>query len=74
MMNKGIKSKDKEEQKQINECIFTIIKMLLKESESINLERVVNKFRENDYEKIDRLFEFHSNYFSDVTEIERFFH
>ena len=33
---------------------------MLLELKGVNLDRVVNKFRENDFELIDRLFEMHN--------------
>ncbi len=33
------------------------------ETKGVNLDRIMNKFRENDYEKIDRLFELHKYYY-----------
>ncbi|KRX06697.1 Armadillo-type fold [Pseudocohnilembus persalinus] len=71
MIMKGIKSKKDEEQKQINEQVFSIFRSLIKDTKSLHQERVVNKFRESDFEKIDRLFELHNYYFGYINEIDR---
>lgn len=71
MLMKGIKSKKEDEQKSINESIFSIAGSLIKNSKGLPLERVINKFRENDFEKIDRLFEIHGIYFGYINELTR---
>lgn len=55
----------------INSQIFSIIGSLVKESKGLTLERVINKFRENDYEKIYRLFELHNYHFGYINELTR---
>ena len=42
---------------------------LLKNTTDVFLDRVMNKFKEKDYEKIERLFEIYRNYESAVQDV-----
>jgi len=61
-MRKGIKEKRPEYQKEMDENIVAIIFSLFVNSTGVSLDRVVNKFKENDSEKIDRVIELYHQY------------
>ncbi len=53
------------------EHIVSIISSLLKNCSGPNKQRVINKFTENDFEKIDRLLELYFKYSEEVEKIEK---
>ena len=50
---------------------MSISKSLCKNSADVFLDRVINKFRESDYEKVEILIEIHEKYAKVVEEIEK---
>ena len=50
---------------------MSIISSLLKNCTGANKQRVINKFTENDFEKIDRLLELYFKYSEEVEKIEK---
>lgn len=71
LMRKGIKSKKPDEQQLIDETILSIFRSLIFNCKGLDLQRVVNKFRDNSFEKIDRLVELHTEYHSRMSRIEQ---
>ena len=53
------------------EHIVSIISSLLKNCSGANKQRIISKFTENDFEKIDRLLELYFKYSEEVDKIEK---
>lgn len=54
-MRQGLKDKDQEAQTVIDENCLSILKCLLLNTSGINHDRVINKLREKNFEKLLRL-------------------
>jgi len=52
------------------EHIISIVASLVKNCEGIQRQRLINKFTENDHEKIDRLMEMHFKYLDRVNKAD----
>jgi len=52
------------------EHVISIVASLLKNCEGIQRQRLVNKFIENDHEKVDRLMELHFKYLDRVNKAD----
>lgn len=65
LMRQGLKDKDASVQTVIDENCLTILKGLLRFTSGINHDRVINKLREKNFEKLLRLVELRTEY-SDV--------
>jgi hypothetical protein len=60
-MGRGIKVKGEQIQ-EFEEHITSIVQCLCKYSEGVERDRVLNKFKQKDYEKLGRLIELHIKY------------
>ena len=56
LMRQGIKGKDIEEQTEIDENLLTIFYFLVKFSDGVTRDRLLNKFTEKRMIKLERLF------------------
>ena len=63
LMRQGIKGQDIDEQTEIYENLFTIFYFLAKYSESVTRDRIINKFSEKRFAKLERLFELRGEYY-----------
>eukprot|EP00357_Protocruzia_adherens_P001989 CAMPEP_0114992152 /NCGR_PEP_ID=MMETSP0216-20121206/11777_1 /TAXON_ID=223996 /ORGANISM="Protocruzia adherens, Strain Boccale" /LENGTH=543 /DNA_ID=CAMNT_0002355575 /DNA_START=85 /DNA_END=1716 /DNA_ORIENTATION=- len=71
-MKKGL-SKIKGEKKELQlteEHTLSIIHSLCRYSSGINLDRVINKFKENNFEKLERLIELRAFYDSKISKVD----
>jgi len=53
------------------EHVISIIASMLKNCKGQQRQRLLSKFTENDYEKVDRLMELHFKYLEKVEEVEK---
>jgi len=61
-MKKGVKMKSKGEAKELEEHVTSIIQSLCRYCTGTPMARVLNKFMENNFEKLERLLEMHDEY------------
>lgn len=54
-MRQGLKDKEQDEQRVIDESCLAIIKQLILTSKGVSRDRVLNKFKEKNFEKLLRL-------------------
>ena len=55
----------------VSEYVIWIIASMLKNCKGTQRQRLLSKFTENDFEKVDRLMELHFKYLEKVDEVER---
>lgn len=55
----------------IAEHVVSIIASMLRNCKGQQRQRLLSKFTENDYEKVDRLMELHFKYLEKVEEVEK---
>lgn len=68
-MGKGIKEKNAENRTKMYEDLIAVLFSLFVYTSGVSLDRVVNKFKENDAEKVDRLIEFYHQYLNQLKNI-----
>jgi beta-catenin-like protein 1 len=56
--------------RQLEEHIISIVASLVKNCDGIQRQRLINKFVENDHEKVDRLMELHFKYLERVNKVD----
>ncbi len=71
-MGKGLKKFDNKKIKKGEENVLEIISNLIQFCNGIYLERVINKFAENKYEKVKRLVNYYIEYYNDDDEEQRY--
>jgi beta-catenin-like protein 1 len=57
--------------KIVSEHVVSIIASMLRNCKGQQRQRLLSKFTENDYEKVDRLMELHFKYLEKVEEVEK---
>ena len=69
-MNKALKEKNFEDQKTLDDHSISILFNLCLWVEETEFLRLVNKFKENDFEKLDRLIFYHNKYSENIEKVE----
>jgi len=67
-MKRGAKTKGRSEAREVEEHVNSIIQSLCRYCTGTPVARVLNKFMENDFEKLERLLEMHEEYHRSVQE------
>merc|ERR1712178_190061 len=62
LMRKGPKEKNKAKLREVDEHVTSIIQSLCRYCTGTAVARVLNKFTENNFEKLERLLELHEEY------------
>lgn len=70
-MKKGAKTKKQSEAKEVEEHVTSIVQSLCRYCTGTPVARVLNKFVESNFEKLERLLEMHEEYHRSVQEADR---
>lgn len=70
-MKKGAKTKKQSEAKEVEEHVASIVQSLCRYCTGTPVARVLNKFVESNFEKLERLLEMHEEYHRSVQEADR---
>lgn len=70
-MKKGAKTKKQSEAKEVEEHVTSIVQSLCRYCTGTPVARVLNKFVENNFEKLERLLEMHEEYHRSVQEADQ---